>query len=219
MMVGHKHIIIWNGRAQNVWQEMCLNKTSVMGKNLAGRLLKIWYGVRGEKIPPRKSKAIQRWKYNHSALVDSATNSMTIMMETQMVTCQHLWLSQQPELRRTNCSYRIECTCSPPWWWGIRAARWKSLNMTVEERWGRRWSTKSGIQRQFPPAGRTRTKESVLSWTKEAQRACQTVTEWSGREGRREVISTPDSHLLKPEVNKQCLGRVEKQRYGETHYL
>lgn len=33
------------------------------------------------------------------------------------------------------------------------------------------------------------------------------------------MISDPDSHLLKPEVNKQCLDKVEKQKYGETSYL
>ena len=33
------------------------------------------------------------------------------------------------------------------------------------------------------------------------------------------MISDPDSHLLKPEVNKQCLDKVKKQKYGETSYL
>lgn len=33
------------------------------------------------------------------------------------------------------------------------------------------------------------------------------------------MVSDPESHLLKPEVNKQCLDKVEKQKYGEASYL
>ena len=58
-----------------------------------------------------------------------------------------------------------------------------------------------------------------MNWTKGTHRAHQTVTEWSGREGRRELISDPDSHL-KPEVNKQCLDKSgETEIWGNKLFI